>query len=122
MVWLVRRPVIKLPRSAPPVDQVKRIHGAEIISALSSCLVSEVRPSFCVAEVNSNNKRVRVRVYLLRTPAPCYMWPGQGTEVGTESHLIRSEYCDADPIMLHSVQCCGAVIVVVVTYWPGQAR
>ena len=38
---------------------------------------------------------------------PCYMWPGQGTEVGTESHLIRSEYCDADPIMLHSVQCCG---------------
>ena len=118
---LVRRPVIKLPRSAPPVDQVKRIHGAEIISALSSCRVSEVRPSFCVAEVNSNNKRcVSVSTCYEHLP-PCYMWPGQGTEVGTESHLIRSEYCDADPIMLHSVQCCGAVIVVV-TYWPGQAR
>ena len=124
MVWLVRRPVIKLPRLAPPADQVKRIHGAVIISALCSCRVSEVRLSFCVAEVNSNNKRVRVYVYLLGTPASLYMWPGQGTEVGTESHLIRSEYCDADPIRLHSVQlavyCCDAVIVVVVvTYWPG---
>ena len=60
MVWLVRRPVIKLPRLAPPADQVKRIHGAVIISALCSCRVSEVRHSFCVAEVNSNNKSVRV--------------------------------------------------------------
>ena len=79
---LVRRPVIKLPRLAPPVDQVKRIHGAVIISALSSCLVSEVRPSFCVAEVNSNNKRVRVRVYLLRTPAPLLHVAGSGNGSG----------------------------------------
>ena len=42
---------------------------------------------------------------------PCYMWPGQGTEVGTESHLIRSEYCDADPIRLHSVQCVCIVVM-----------
>ena len=83
MVWLVRRPVIKLPRLAPPADQVKRIHGAVIISALCSCRVSEVRHSFCVAEVNSNNKRVRVYyVYLLGTPASLLHVAGSGNGSG----------------------------------------
>ena len=92
MVWLVRRPVIKLPRLAPPADQVKRIHGAVIISALCSCRVSEVRLSFCVAEVNSNNKRVRVYVYLLGTPASLYLdvaGSGNGSGHGVTFDTIR---------------------------------